>query len=47
MTTVFLFFLCVYLDSKGDLFELDSFKGDFSKLISFPLSPYPPINKRS
>ncbi len=38
-------FIDLLLDSEGDLFELDSFKGDFSKLIKFPVPPYNIVNR--
>jgi len=38
----------INVDESGDIFELDAFKGDFSPLQQFPISPYnilpPPQN---
>ncbi|HWD86491.1 MAG TPA: hypothetical protein VG367_00090 [Mucilaginibacter sp.] len=35
--------ISVDLDKDGDIFELDVWKCDFSKLIQFPLPPYNPL----
>jgi hypothetical protein len=37
----------IFLDKDGDLFEMNVFKADYSRLVKFPTPPFIPLGKGS